>query len=51
LFFKLYPKVKPGCELVVPVKEDKKGLSTIEVVTLTTSLTSMLVILSTFIKL
>ena len=50
LFFKIYPKVKPGCELVVPLKDDKKGLSTIEIVTLTTSLTSMFVILSTVLK-
>jgi protein involved in polysaccharide export with SLBB domain len=50
LFFKIYPKVKPGAELVVPLKDERKGLSTIEIVTLTTSLTSMMVILSTVLK-
>ncbi len=50
LFFKKYPRVKPGSEIVVPVKEDKKSLSTIEVITILTSLTSMIVILSTLIN-
>lgn len=49
LFFKVYPKVKPGCEIVVPLKEDKKSLTPMETVTIATSLTSMLLILSTII--
>jgi protein involved in polysaccharide export with SLBB domain len=50
LFIKKYPKVKPGSEIVVPLKEEKKSLSTLEVVTILTSLTSMVVILSTIIN-
>ena len=50
LFFKVYPKVKPGAEIVIPLKEDKKGVSAIEMVTIATSLTSMIFILSTLIK-
>jgi hypothetical protein len=51
LFFKVYPKVNPGAEIVIPLKEDKKGVSAIEMVTIATSLTSMIFILSTVIKL
>jgi protein involved in polysaccharide export with SLBB domain len=50
LLIKKYPKVKPGSEIVVPLKEEKKSLSTLEVVTILTSLTSMVVILSTIIN-
>jgi len=50
LFIKKYPKVKPGSEIVVPLKEEKKSLSTLEVITILTSLTSMVVILSTLIN-
>jgi protein involved in polysaccharide export with SLBB domain len=50
LFFKVYPKVKPGAEIVVPQKDDKKAISAIEMVTIATSLTSMIFILSTVIK-
>ncbi len=47
---KIYPKVLPGSELVIPPKEDKKSLSPLEIVTITTSLTSMLVLISTIIR-
>lgn len=48
LFFNIFPKVKPGAEIVVPIKEDRKPLSTIEIITITTSLTSMFVLILTF---
>ncbi|OYU95311.1 MAG: capsule biosynthesis protein [Bacteroidetes bacterium B1(2017)] len=50
LFFHFYPKVKPGSELVIPVKETHKSVSVLEVVTIATSLTSMLLIISTLTK-
>ncbi len=50
ILFKRYPKVKPGAEIVIPSKEDKKNVSAIEVVTIATSLTSLLVIVATLIK-
>jgi protein involved in polysaccharide export with SLBB domain len=50
LFFKFYPKVKPGSEIVIPIRDEKKNLSTVEVISIATSLTSMLVILSTLLK-
>jgi hypothetical protein len=50
LFFKKYPKVKPGSEIVIPIKETRKAVSVLEVVTIATSLTSMLLIISTLTK-
>lgn len=50
LFIKFYPKVKPGCEIVVPVKETRRAISTMEAVTIASSLTSMLLIISTLLK-
>jgi len=50
LFFKVYPKVKPGAEIVVPQRDDKKAISAIEMATIATSLTSMIFIISTLIK-
>lgn len=50
LFFKIYPKVKPGAEIVIPLKDEKKNISAMEMVTIATSLTSMIFILSTVIK-
>jgi protein involved in polysaccharide export with SLBB domain len=41
LFFKSYPKVKPGSEILVPRKADKKGLSTGEIVGLSSALASL----------
>lgn len=50
VLFKVYPKVLPGSELVVPMRDETRKLSTIEIVTMATTLTSTLVILSNFIK-
>lgn len=51
LFFKFYPKVKPGAEIVIPLRDERKSVSTIELVTIATSLTSMIFIISTLITL
>jgi len=51
LFFHFRPKIKPGCEIIVPPKEKKEGLSTVETVSIITSMTTLLVIITTtFIK-
>ncbi|MDZ4666600.1 MAG: SLBB domain-containing protein [bacterium] len=50
LFFKVYPKVKPGAEIVIPLRDERKSISAIELVTIATSLTSMVFILSTLTK-
>lgn len=41
LFFKFYPKMKPGSELIVPKKVEKKGLSTGEVIGISSALASL----------
>lgn len=41
LFFKSYPKVKPGSEIIVPKHAEKKGLSTGELIGLSSALASM----------
>lgn len=40
-FFKSYPKVLPGSEIIVPTKADKKGLSTGEIIGISSALASM----------
>jgi protein involved in polysaccharide export with SLBB domain len=40
-FFKSHPKVLPGSEIVVPTKADKKGLSTGEIIGISSALASM----------
>ncbi|MCA6459684.1 MAG: SLBB domain-containing protein [Chitinophagaceae bacterium] len=41
LFFKFYPKMMPGCELIVPKKLEKKGMSTGEIIGLSSALASL----------
>ena len=41
LFFNIHPPVKPGSEIYVPKKPERRGLSTTEVVGLTTGLASL----------
>lgn len=41
LFFNNHPSVKPGSEIFVPVKPERKGLGTTEIVGLTTGLASL----------
>lgn len=41
LFFKIYPLIKPGAEIVVPQKPDRKRLSTSELVGITSALASI----------
>ncbi len=41
LFFKFYPKVKPGCEIVIPKREVRKPVSVLEVTTIASTLTTL----------
>ncbi len=51
LFFRTYPKVKPGSEIFVPLKpENKNRLSTTEVVAITTALTTVATLVYTIFK-
>lgn len=41
LFFKFYPKVMPGSELIVPQRPDRKGMTTGEIIGISSALASM----------
>ena len=45
LFFKLYPKIIPGSEIVVPTKEEKESRSAAELIGITSSITSLVAII------
>ncbi len=49
LFFKYYPKIEPGCEVVVPIKDTSNKMSTAETVAISTSVTSMAATISTIV--
>ena len=48
LFFRRYPKVKPGSKIIVPEKTDgfKKGVSILELASLTGSLSALVGLIS-----
>lgn len=50
LVFNNYPKIKPGCEIVVPKKEARKGASLAEIATITTSLSTLVFLIVTISK-
>ena len=51
LFFKSYPKIEPGAVIIVPKKgENKNKMSLQEIVMLTTGLSTLGILLKTFIK-
>jgi protein involved in polysaccharide export with SLBB domain len=41
LFFKLYPKIQPGSEIIVPKRPDRKGLSTGEIIGISSAMASL----------
>ena len=47
LFFNSYPKVKPGAEIYVPTKKDRRGLSSQEAIGLASGLASVALIIVT----
>ncbi|PUZ28128.1 capsule biosynthesis protein [Chitinophaga parva] len=49
LFFNRYPKIKPGAEIYVPAKKDKKNLSTQESIALVTGLATTALLIITLI--
>jgi protein involved in polysaccharide export with SLBB domain len=50
LFFKFYPKIKSGSEIVIPKKDVKKLASLIEITTIATSLTTLVFLIITISK-
>lgn len=49
--FKHYPKIKPGCEIIIPAKEENKKLSATEIAGLASSFASLIVLTITVISL
>jgi protein involved in polysaccharide export with SLBB domain len=47
LLFKIHPKIKPGCEIIIPPKEKREKLSTAETISIVTSTTTLLLIMTT----
>lgn len=47
LFFNKYPKLRPGAEVIVPVKEERRRMTTGEVIAITTSLTTLVLLIYT----
>jgi protein involved in polysaccharide export with SLBB domain len=50
LFVKFYPKIKSGCEIVIPKKDVKKPVSLVEITTVATSLTTLVFLIITISK-
>lgn len=48
--FRKYPKIRPGCEIIVPMKSAKKGLSLAEIMSLTSSTTSIAALVNSMVK-
>jgi protein involved in polysaccharide export with SLBB domain len=47
LVFNLYPKIKPGCEIIIPKKDIKRGTSMAEITAITTSLSTLVFLIVT----
>jgi protein involved in polysaccharide export with SLBB domain len=50
LVFNIHPKVKPGSEIIVPPREERRKLSAVEVVGITSSLATLVLIITTLVK-
>lgn len=51
LFFKSYPKVKPGSEIVVPKKAERKGGSALELISMASAVASLAGVIIAILKL
>lgn len=50
ILFNVHPKIKPGAEIVIPAKEEKKGASAVEIVSIATSITTVAVLIVTLFR-
>jgi protein involved in polysaccharide export with SLBB domain len=50
LFFNVHPEIKPGAEIIIPSKEEKKGTSAVELVSIATSITTVAVLIVTLFR-
>jgi protein involved in polysaccharide export with SLBB domain len=51
LFFRTYPKLKPGSEVYVPIKKESKQLSTVEIMAITTGIATLATVIFSAISL
>lgn len=47
LVFNKHPKLKPGAEIIIPAKEDRKKLSAIEIASITSSMATLVLLIYT----
>lgn len=50
IFFKRYPKIEPGCEIIIPVKNPSSRSSLPEILSISSSATSMAAMIATMIS-
>lgn len=50
LVFNVHPKIKPGSEIVIPTKEEKKRASAVEIVGIATSISTVAILIVTLLK-
>ena len=50
IFFKRYPKVEPGCEIVVPTKTQRERRSLAEIMSISSSATSMAAMITSIVN-
>lgn len=50
LLFKWYPTVQPGSEIVVPQRDNRKPVSAVEIASITTSITSLMILVISILK-
>ena len=47
LFFNFYPKIRPGSEIIVPIKEDRRKISALEIASIATSASTLVFLIIT----
>jgi hypothetical protein len=50
LFFKLYPKIKPGALIVVPNKSERRKISLQEIIGITTGISTLGILINALVK-
>lgn len=50
LVFNIHPRIKPGSEVIIPPREERRKLSAVEVVGITSSLATLVLIITTLAK-
>ncbi|MES2691373.1 MAG: SLBB domain-containing protein [Bacteroidota bacterium] len=50
IVFNVHPKIKPGSEIIIPAKEEKKRASAVEIVGIATSISTVAILIVTLLK-